>query len=123
MKTILLISRCPPYPLHLGDRLIVWHLARELSARGHKIDLLALCDREDDPQRVEQYRAYFRHIELIPETRRTGEAYLRRLLDPSARFAKSADMSFCPQLWRSIADHLSNYDYDIVHMLRLGQRL
>ena len=115
MKTILLISRCPPYPLHLGDRLIVWHLARELSARGHKIDLLALYDRDDDPQRVEQYRPFFRHIKLIPETRRTGEAYLRRLLDPSARFAKTADMSFCPQLWRAIADHMASHDYDVAH--------
>ena len=28
---ILLISRCPPFPLYYGDRLIPYHLARELS--------------------------------------------------------------------------------------------
>ena len=115
MKTILLISRCPPYPLHFGDRLIIWHLARELASRGHTIDLLALYDREDDPQEIEEYRDFFRHIELIRETRRSGETYLRRLLDPSVRFAKNADMSFSPELWRQIERHLQRYDYDVAH--------
>lgn len=115
MKKILLISRCPPYPLHLGDRLIIWHLARELSRRGHTIDLLALYDREDDPLLIEQYRHIFRHVELTREPRRSGEAYLRRLLDPSARFASHADMSFCPELWRTIERHLRRHDCDIVH--------
>ncbi len=115
MKTILLISRCPPYPLHLGDRLIIWHLARELSQRGFTIDLLALYDREDDPQWLTEYRAFFRHIELIPETRRSGAVYLRRVLDPAARFAKRADMSFSPDLWRAIERYLRLYDYDVVH--------
>ncbi len=115
MKTILLISRCPPYPLHLGDRLIIWHLARELSRRGYVIDLLALYDREDDPQRIDEYRKYFRHIELFLEPRRGGTAMLRRLLDPAARFARSAQESFCPPLWQSIAGRLKEYSYDLAH--------
>ncbi len=115
MKTILFISRCPPYPLHFGDRLIIWHLARELAGRGHTIDLLALYDREDDPQEIDEYRDFFRHIELIRETSRSGEAYLRRLLNPSVRFAKNADMSFSPELWRQIERHLQRYDYDVAH--------
>ena len=115
MKTILLISRCPPYPLHFGDRLIIWHLARELAGRDHTIDLLALFDREDDPQKIKEYRVFFRHIELVRESRRSGQAYLRRLLDPSARFAKSADMSFSPELWRQIERHLQRYNYDVAH--------
>ena len=115
MKTILLVSRCPPYPLHLGDRLIIWHLARELSQRGYVIDLLALYDRDDDPEQVEQYRAYFRHIELYLEPPRASLAYLRRLIDRSARFAESAEHSFCPPLWRAIAERFSRHDYDLVH--------
>lgn len=115
MKTILLISRCPPYPLHLGDRLIIWHLARELSARGYVIDLLALYDRDDDPGQVDRYQAYFRHIELFREPPRASGAYLRRLFDGSARFAHSAERSFSPPLWRAIADTLSRHDYDLVH--------
>ena len=67
MKTILLISRCPPYPLHFGDRLIIWHLTRELSRRGYVIDLLALYDRDDDLEHVDRYRACCRHIELFRE--------------------------------------------------------
>ena len=115
MKTILLISRCPPYPIHLGDRLIIWHLARELSRRGYTIDLLALYDRADDPSLVAEYEAFFRHIELIPEARRGAGDYLRRLLLPSARFASAAEASFCPALWRMIDDYLRRYDYDLVH--------
>ncbi len=115
MKTILLISRCPPYPLHLGDRLIIWHLARELSQRGYIIDMLALYDRDDDPDQVDNYRAYFRHIELIREPARDSLSYLRRLVGRSARFAETAERSFCPPLWRAIADFLGRHEYDLVH--------
>ena len=115
MKTILLISRCPPYPLHLGDRLIIWHLARELSQRGYVIDLLALYDRDDDPEQIDSYRAFFRRIELFREPARDSLGYLRRLIDRSARFADLAERSFCPPMWRAIADHLSRFEYDLVH--------
>jgi len=47
---LLILSRCPPAPLFLGDRLIVYHLARELSARGHTLDLIALNDRTETPE-------------------------------------------------------------------------
>ena len=77
--------------------------------------MLALYDREDDPQHVAKYRSFFRHIELSREPRRPGSAYLRRLLDPSARFADSAEKSFCPPFWQNIADYLDRYDYDLVH--------
>ncbi len=115
MKTILLISRCPPYPLHLGDRLIIWHLARELSRRGYVIDLLALYDRDEDPQQIDKYRSFFRHIELFAEPRRKGMAYLRRLFVPGSRFARSAEGSFCPPLWQAIAARLKQGDYDLAH--------
>ncbi|MYD09896.1 MAG: glycosyltransferase [Chloroflexi bacterium] len=115
MKTILLVSRCPPYPLHLGDRLIIWHLSRELSQRGYVIDLLALYNRDEDLEQVDSYRAFFRHIELFQEPARDSLAYLRRLIDRSARFAASAERSFCPDLWRAIADRLDGYEYDLVH--------
>ena len=115
MKTVLLISRCPPYPLHLGDRLILWHLARELSGRGYVIDLLALYDRDGDREQVDEYRAYFRHIELFREPRRGTLSYLRRIIDRGGRFAISAEKSFCPPLWRKIAESLGRNDYDLVH--------
>lgn len=115
MRTILLISRCPPYPAHFGDRLIIWHLARELHKRGYTIDLLALHDRAEDPQDIHHYRAFFRHIQLIPEPPRSSLGYLRRLLLPGARFASSPEASFCPALWRAIADNLRRNEYDLVH--------
>ena len=115
MKTILLISRCPPYPLHFGDRLILWHLMRQLARRGYVIDLLALHSRADDPLFTAEYQDFFRSIELIPETPRRVSAYLRRLLLPSVRFAYSPDQSFAPRLWRTIADYLRRRHYDLVH--------
>ncbi len=115
MKTILLVSRCPPFPLHLGDRLILWHLARELAQRGYQLDLLALYDRADDPANVAAYRAFFRHITLFPEPPRGSLGYLRRLLLPRTRFATRAEQSFCPPLWRAIADRLLSHEYDLAH--------
>lgn len=115
MKTVLLISRCPPYPTCLGDRLIFRHMTRELSRRGYTIDLLALSNHGDDAGQRAQYERFFRHIELVPEPRRTGAAYLRRLFIPATRFAAAEAASFCPALWRKIVDYLSRYDYDLVH--------
>ena len=115
MRTILLISRCPPWPLHLGARLIIWHLCRELSKRGHVIDLLALHNDDDAPRQVDRYRSVFRHIQLFRETPRSSIDYLRRALLPSARFADSPDKSFCPPLWQAIADSLQRNEYDLVH--------
>ncbi len=115
MKTILLISRCPPYPIYLGARLILWHLMRRLAQRGYVIDLLALHNRADDTQFTAEYQGFFRSIELIPEAPRRPSAYLRRLLRPSARFAHAPDQSFSPQLWRTIADYLRRRHYDLVH--------
>ncbi len=115
MKTILLISRCPPYPTHFGDRLIIRHMTRELAQRGYTIDLLALSNRAGDARQVAEYEDFFRHIELIRETRRSAAAYLRRIMRPSARFAAEERASFCPALWRKIADYISRHDYDLVH--------
>ena len=115
MRNILLISRCPPYPRHLGDRLIVWHLARELHQRGNRIDLLALTNHADDSQHIQHYRSFFRHIRLLPEPPRSSLGYIRRLLKPGARFAASPEASFSPPLWGAIADQLNRHAYDLVH--------
>jgi polysaccharide biosynthesis protein PslH len=115
---VLLISRCPPYPLYLGDRLILYHLARELAARGHQLDLLALYDRDDDaaPAARAPYAAFFRHIDLIREQPRTPAALLRRLLLPAARFPHSAAAAWSPPLWRAIAARLNAAQYDVAHL-------
>ena len=114
MKTILLISRCPPYPIHLGDRLIIWHLARELSQRGYTIDLLALYNHDDDPHMISEYRPFFRHIELYREGKRRRLNYLYRLIRPSARFPQEAQGSFMPEMWTAIQAYVQRYDYDVV---------
>jgi glycosyltransferase involved in cell wall biosynthesis len=113
---ILLISRCPPYPLYLGDRLIVYHLAQELEARHHTIDLLAFADRPDDWGEQGQYDPYFRHVQLIPEPRRTQFSYLRRMLFPSSRWPQRAEQSWSPEMWRAIEARLTTEHYDAIHL-------
>ncbi|MCY3572860.1 MAG: glycosyltransferase family 4 protein [Chloroflexi bacterium] len=90
-------------------------MARELHKRGISIDLLALYDRADDPQHIDKYRPYFRHIRLIPEPPRSNLSYLRRLLLPGARFANRPESSFCPPLWGAIAECLRHNKYDLAH--------
>jgi polysaccharide biosynthesis protein PslH len=113
---ILLISRCPPYPVHLGDRLIPYHVMQELSARGHKIDLIALYNQPNDPAQVSHYQAMFRSVQLIPETPRTAMMFLRRLFTPSQHHPTRRDQAWSPQLWDAISNQLAKQSYDVVHL-------
>jgi polysaccharide biosynthesis protein PslH len=116
MKRILLISRCPPYPLHLGDRLIVYHLARELSQRGYAIDLLAFANRPEDWDEIPQYQQYFHRVTLFHEPRRSQLDYLKRALLPGTRWPRKAEGSWSPEMWRAIESQLAAYHYDVVHL-------
>jgi glycosyltransferase involved in cell wall biosynthesis len=117
---LLLISRCPPYPLHLGDRLIVYHLARELNARGWQIDLLALhSGTNDEAHTQEAYAAYaplFEHVELITEPPRSPLEIARRLFVTAARFPDTARESWSPEFWRAIERQLKGIHYDAIHV-------
>ena len=115
MPRILLISRCPPWPLHLGDRLIIWHLARELAQRGHVIDLLAFANRPADREEIERYRAHFGDIALIDEPPRSQSALLRRLLLPQTRFPQHADQARSPAMWQAITQQLARQSYTCAH--------
>jgi len=111
---ILLISRCPPYPLHLGDRLIPYHLARQLSARGHQIDLLAFYDNTADPDETSHYESFFRSIQLIREPQRSTADYFLRLINPAWLFPKRADESWSPEMWQAIEARLASQRYDVI---------
>jgi glycosyltransferase involved in cell wall biosynthesis len=113
---ILLISRCPPYPLYLGDRLILYHLARELSQRGHTLDLLAFDDRPDIPDDPNAYTAYFRHVEILPAPKRGFVGVFRLLLLPGTRFPERADASSSPAMWNAIQQRVGQNSYDLVHL-------
>ncbi len=113
---ILLISRCPPWPLYLGDRLIVYHLAEELEARKHDLDLLAFTNRPEDAAEREEYDHLFNHVELFPEPPRSQASYLRRLLLPRIRFPKHAQESWSPAMWQAIENRLRTQKYDAIHL-------
>ncbi len=113
---ILLISRCPPWPLYLGDRLIVYHLAEELEARKHELDLLAFTNRPEDAREKDQYDHLFNQVQLYPEPPRSQLSYLKRMLLPQARFPQTADQSWSPDMWRAIEDKLATNSYDAIHL-------
>ncbi len=113
---ILLISRCPPYPLHLGDRLIVYHLAQELVRRGHTIDLLALSDRFEDIAEREHYADLFRSTTILADPKRTQLDYVYRLINRGARFPTREDQAWSRPMWAAIREHVETNHYDVAHM-------
>ncbi len=113
---ILLISRCPPYPLHFGDRLIVYHLARELTQRGHVIDLLAFSNRAEDLAERGAYAALFRSVTLVPEPPRPLMDYARRVLKLHPRFASTPEQSWSPEMARLIRERLAQNRCDLAHL-------
>ena len=116
MTRILFISRCPPWPLYLGDRLILYHLGRELALRHHHLDLLAFADRAEDWGEQDHYDMDFRQVALFPQPERSQLSYLRRAALPGARWPRSAEASWSPDMWRAIRARLSAETYDVVHL-------
>jgi polysaccharide biosynthesis protein PslH len=115
---VLMIARCPPYPLHLGDRLIVYHVARELQALGVTLDLLAFAERPSDWSLGEQqhYSSFFHDLTLVDAQPRPTPEMLRRALLPSARFPAQARHAFAPHMYREIERHIATHTYDGVHL-------
>ncbi len=113
---ILLISRCPPWPLFLGDRLIVYHLAEELEARHNELDLLAFAERPEDWHEQDHYDHRFNHVQLLPEAPRSQLSYLQRLLMPNKRFPQEAAQSWSPAMWQAIQQRLAAEHYDAIHL-------
>ncbi len=112
---ILLISRCPPYPLHLGDRLIPYHLAQQLSKR-HSIDLIAFYDQPDDPQNIPQYKQFFRSVQLIREPRRSTMNMISRAITPGRMFPRTVDQAWSGEMWQAITTQLAAHHYDVVQI-------
>ncbi|GIL08821.1 MAG: glycosyl transferase family 1 [Chloroflexota bacterium] len=116
---VLMISRCPPHPLHLGDRLIIWHLSRALARQGVELDLLAFADRPEDAETdwsAPDARAGFRDIEIVPAPRRTLAAYARRLALPGARFPRRARQAWSPDMWARVEARRARAAYDAAHL-------
>ena len=111
---ILVLSRCPPWPLDRGDRLIVYHLAEELARRGHTFDLLAFYDHPYDPADVPAYDRLFREVRLLPERARSPWQYLARRLRPRRRFPTQARECWSPPMWKAVAGQLRSATYDLV---------
>ncbi len=113
---ILLISRCPPFPLYRGDSLIIYHLAQELAGRYHLIDLLAYYQQPEDLADVPRYEHLFRSVQLIPEPRRSLPNLLWRNARPASRFPARAEASWSPEMWRAATRLLETRGCDVAHL-------
>jgi glycosyltransferase involved in cell wall biosynthesis len=113
---LLLISRCPPFPPHQGDRLIPYHLARELSARQHHIDLLAFYQQPEDLAEVPRYERFFNSVTLIREPRRSPVGYWMRNQIKSARFPRRAEDCWSPEMWQAIENAILEQPYHVAHL-------
>src|SRR5258708_26790865 len=112
---LLLISRCPPFPLPLGDRLIPYHLVEQLSTR-HEVDLIGFDNLHDDLSQVEEYRHLFRSIRLVREPRRSVTSYVWRLINSRSMFPQRSDDSWSPEMWQAIKGQLDANHYDVAQL-------
>lgn len=88
------------------------------------MDLVALCPPEPHQSRqtayqrdlalVPQYRDQYRSVTLLPEPRRSGLSYVRRLLNKDARFPQSAAQAWSPALFEQVRQHLASQRYDAI---------
>ncbi len=112
---VLLISRCPPFPLYFGDRLIPFHLARQLSQRHHYIDLIAFYNDPADVRNIPRYERYFRHIQMIPEPARGPIRYMERITRDRF-FPINAQEAWSPHMWQAIEKRIQEGNYDAIHL-------
>ncbi len=110
---VLVVSRCPPVPLHYGDRLIVHHLLLELRARGHVVDVLALSHDSLDPDLHARAAGLCESFQVVPERRRGPAAYVVR---HARLFPARAGDCWHPALWQAAERRLSQQPYDVVHL-------
>ncbi len=108
---ILFVSRCMPTPMTSGDRVLLHSLARELAARGHRLDLLAFYLDGETVDREEAGKV-FADVEAVKERTRSPLDYLIRLRHP---FPDSAAQCWNGAMWKAIHHRLASGRYDVVH--------
>ncbi len=114
---VLLISRCPPYPTYLGDRLIPYHLAQQLAQRGYQIDLLAFYQQPEDLADVPYYERFFHDVTLLREPLRSPASLLARAFIPARRFPTRQNQSWSPEMWDAIRQKLQQRRvYQLIHL-------
>ena len=115
---VLFIARCPPYPLHFGDRLILFHLARELRSRGLTLELIAFTDDEADREQLAEneaaYGEFFKRIQWLPRWQRGRLGTAARAILPGRRFPRSAETVWSLPLWQAARTRVEHCD--IVHL-------
>jgi glycosyltransferase involved in cell wall biosynthesis len=110
---VLIASRCLPWPLVEGDRLILHHLVRELTARGHGCDIVAFGSADEGRESLTRSASVCRELRVVGERRRSRWQYLARLARP---FPRAADGAWNPEMWRAVEERLAARRYDVAHV-------
>lgn len=116
MKLLFLANRFP-YPPYRGDKLKIFHLARRLAAKGHRLHLLTFVEDEADRQYEPVLREFFEAIHLVPLPRwKSTTNALGGLWDPrplQVLYFRSA------ALRQALDRLLEEHRYDAVHVQHL----
>jgi glycosyltransferase involved in cell wall biosynthesis len=113
---LLLISECPPYPLNHPHRGLIYHLAAELSARRHVIDLLCFYDQPEDYAYVPRYSQYFRSVELIPHPEISMDDLRQRADNPRQQYPGALEEAWSPEMWTTVENWVSDRHYHFVQV-------
>lgn len=100
---ILFLSQLLPLPLDAGPKVRAFHVIEHLTARGHRVTVVARSRRDDDPQPVASLResCWRVHTEVLARSRPRDLAML--LLGPLRRLPWSIDRDASASLRRKIA--------------------
>ena len=63
---ILFLSNRTPYPPYRGDKLKIFHLAKQLTAKGHELHLLTFAQSEEDLAARPKLETIFTKVHLVP---------------------------------------------------------
>ncbi len=116
--TLLFLANRFPYPPFRGDKLKIFHLAKRLAAKGHRLHLLTFLEDEKDRQYIPKLGEIFEEIHLVKLPK--AKSLLR-----VARGAFFSDVPFqvlyfrSPEMEYAVNDLLRKNSYDAVHVQHL----
>lgn len=113
---ILIISNALPFPLHDGDRLILFNLLKNLS-KFHQIDLLTFLDQPNSEKYNEIVKPYCRN--LVTMSTRDYYSPLNKAFCHLSLYPYSVIKKFSEQMGGLVKSMVEKNEYDIIHFHHL----
>lgn len=116
MNLLFLANRFP-YPPFRGDKLKIYHLAKRLAAKGHRLHLLTFLEDEKDRQYIPKLQEVFEEIHLVKLPKMRSMARVARGIFSDVPFQVLYFRS--PEMQFAVNDLLHKNRYDAVHVQHL----